>query len=71
MCVSHSVMSNSAIPWTEAHQAPLSDWNSPVQNTGVGYHFLLQGIFSTQGSNPDVLHCREILHRLSHQGSIF
>ena len=35
-----------------------SPWNSPGQNTGVGSHFLLQGIFPTQGSNPGVLHCR-------------
>ena len=27
-------------------------WNSPSQNTGVDCHFLLQGIFPTQGSNP-------------------
>ena len=26
--------------------------NSPGQNTGVGSHFLFQGIFPTQGSNP-------------------
>ena len=26
-------------------------WNSPGKNTGVGCHFLLQGIFPTQGSN--------------------
>ena len=30
---------------------------------------LLQGIFSTQGSKPGLLHCRQILHYLSHQGS--
>ena len=35
-----------------------SPWNSPGQHTGVGSHFLLQGIFSTQGSNPGLLHCR-------------
>ena len=29
-----------------------SVWNSPGKNTGVGCHFLLQGIFLTQGSNP-------------------
>ena len=29
-----------------------SPWNSPGQNTGVGSHSLLQGIFPTQGSNP-------------------
>ena len=38
-------------------------------NTGVGCHFLLQGIFLTQGLNPGLLHCRQILFHLSHQGS--
>ena len=37
--------------WTVAHQAPLSR-GFPGKNTGVGCHFLLQGIFLTQGSNP-------------------
>ena len=36
-------------------------WNSP-KNTRVGCHSLLQGIFLTQGSNPGLLHCRQILH---------
>ena len=31
-------------------------WNFPGKNTGVGCHFLLQGIFLTQGSNPCLLH---------------
>ena len=44
-------------------------WNSPGQNTGVDCHFLLQGIFPTQGSNPGLLHCRQILYQLSHKGS--
>ena len=35
------------------------------KNTGVGCHFLLQGIFLTQGSNPGLLHCRQILYHLS------
>ena len=35
----------------------------------MGCHFLLQGIFPTQGSNPDLLHCRQILYSLSHQRS--
>ena len=26
--------------------------DSPAKNTGVGCHFLLQGVFLTQGSNP-------------------
>ena len=42
--------------------------DSPGKNTGVGSLSLLQGIFLTQGSNPGLLHCRQILHRLSHQG---
>ena len=33
----------------------LCPWNSPGQNTGVGSHSLLQGIFPTQGLNPDSL----------------
>ena len=46
-----------------------SPWNSPGQNTGVGSHSLLQGIVLTQGSNPGLPHCRQILYQLSHQGS--
>ena len=34
----------------------LYPWGSPGKNTGVGCHFLLQGIFLTQGSNPGLLH---------------
>ena len=44
-----------------------SPWNSPGQNTGVGSHSLLQGIFPTQGSNPGLPHHRQILHQLSHK----
>ena len=32
-------------------------------------HSLLQGIYSIQGSNPHILHCRWILYQLSHEGS--
>ena len=39
------------------------------QDTGVGCHFLLQGIFPTQGSNQGLLQCRQILYRLSYKGS--
>ena len=46
-----------------------SPWNSPGQNTGAGGLSLLQGIFPTQGSNPGLLHYRQILYRLSHKGS--
>ena len=41
----------------------------PGKNTGVGCHFLLQGIFPTQGQNPGLLHCRWIFYHLSHQRS--
>ena len=43
--------------------------NSPGQNTGVGSLSLLQGIFPTQGLNPGLPHCRQILYQLSQQGS--
>ena len=46
-----------------------SPWNSPGQNTGVGSHSLLQGIFPTQGLNSGLQHCRQILYQLSHKGS--
>ena len=55
-----------APPQTVAHQASLSMGFSR-QNTGVGCHSLLQGIFPTQGSNLGFLHYRQILYYLSHQ----
>ena len=42
-------------------QARILEW--------VGSHSLLQGIFTTQGSNPGLLHCKRILYQLNHQGS--
>ena len=41
----------------------------PDKNTEVGCHAILQGIFPTKGLNPGLLHCRQILYHLSHQGS--
>ena len=41
----------------------------PGKSTGAGYHFLLQGIFLTQGLNPGLPHCRQTLCHLSHEGS--
>ena len=58
-----------ATPWTMALSL-LCPWNSPGRNTGVDCHFLLQRIFLTQGSNLSLLHCRQILYHLSHQGMI-
>ena len=46
-----------------------SPWTSPGQNTGVGSLSLLQRIFPTQGSNPGLPHCRQILYQQSHKGS--
>ena len=46
-----------------------SPWNSLGQNTGVGSLSLLQQIFLTQDLNQGLLHCRQILYQLSHQGS--
>ena len=65
--VRHSVVSNSATPWTLPTWF-LCPWNSPGKNTGVGCHFLLQRIFTIQGSNPGLLHRRQIFYHLSHQG---
>ena len=48
----------------------LCPWDSPGKNTGVGCHFLLQGIFPTQGLNLGLLQCRKILYWLSYQGSL-
>ena len=68
----------SATPWTAAFHAPLSMgfsrqeyWSGvPLPSlTGVGSLSLLQGIFLTQGLNPGLLHCGQILYQLSHQGS--
>ena len=43
--------------------------DSPGNNTGVGCHALLLGIFPTQGLNPGLRHCRKILYCPSQQGS--
>ena len=40
-----------------------------ILNTGVVCHVLLQGIFLTQGLNLGLLHSRQILYQLSHQGN--
>ena len=44
--------------------------DSPRENTAVGCHVLLQGIFPTERSNPGLPHCRWILHQLSHETSL-
>ena len=66
--VSCSVVSDSLGPHGMLLTGLLCPWNFPGKNTEVGCHFLLQGIFLTQGLNPGLLHCKQILDRLSHQG---
>ena len=55
-----------ATPWTVARQAPLT-MDFPGKITGVGCHFLLQGIFLTQGLNLCLLHWHVNSLLLSHQ----
>ena len=62
---SHSVVSDSLRPCGLYLSRLLCPRESPG-NTGVGFYFLLQGIFPTQGSNSCLLHlllCRQILYR--------
>ena len=61
---SRSVVSDSLRP-----HGLYSPWDSPGQNTGVGSLSLFQGIFPTQGSNPGLPHCGQILYHLSLQGN--
>ena len=67
----YSVKSNSLRPHglQPPHPRLLCPWDSPGKNTGVGCHFLLQGILLTQESNLGLLHCRQILYQRSHWGS--
>ena len=58
-----------ATPWTVACTRLLRPWDFLGKSTGVCCHFLLQGIFPTQGLNPGLPHCRQTLYRLSHRGS--
>ena len=55
------------IPWS--HAGLLCPCNSPGKNTEVDCHALVQKIFPTQGSNPGLQHCGQILYYLSYQGS--
>ena len=55
-----SVVSNSLRPHELWPSRLLCPWDFPGKNTGVGCHFLLQGIFLTQGLNSGLLHCRQI-----------
>ena len=59
----------SVVSYSSQPHGLYSPWNSPGQNSGVGSLRRLQGIFPTQGMNPGLPHCRQILYQLSHRGS--
>ena len=67
--LSRLVMSNSLQPRGLQPTRLLCPWKFSGKNTGVDCHALLQGIFPTQGLNPGLSHCRQILYHLNHQGS--
>ena len=60
-------MSDSLWPHGLSPARLLHPGDFPGKNTGVDCHFLFQGIFLTQGSNPGFPYCRQTLYHLSHQ----
>ena len=65
----HSVVPNSKKPHGLQPTRLFRPWDFLGKDTGVGCHFLLQGIFPTQGSNLGLLHCSQILYWLSYKGN--
>ena len=73
MCSDVQVMSASLQPHGVQPARLLCPWNFPGKNTGVGCHFLLQGVFPTQGSSPhllSLLHWWEDFLPLHHLGNL-
>ena len=71
VCIfSHESESHSVAPNSLGPHGLCTSWNSLGQNTTVGSLSFLQGIFPTQGSNPGLLHCRQILYHLSYKGNL-
>ena len=68
VCMLSHVWTLFATPWTVALQAPLSMVFSKQEYWSC--HFLLHGIFPTQGSNPCLMHWQVDSLPLSHQGSL-
>ena len=64
-CVSHSGGSNSLQPHRLQCARLLCPWDSPDKR--MACHFLLQRIFPLPGMNPGLLHCWQILYRLSYR----
>ena len=69
VCVSHSVTFDSLQHHELEPTRLLCPCDFPGKHTGVGCHSLFQGIFLMQGSNPGLLHYRQILYSLTHQRS--
>ena len=78
ICVKREMNPTAAIPTAththththiHTHTRLRRPWDFPGKNTGVGCHFLLQRTFPTQGLNLGLLHCRQMLYHLNHQGS--
>ena len=71
MCVlTRSVVSDFCDPINCSPPGSSVHGGSPGKDMGLGCHFLLQWIFLTQESNRGLLHCRQILYQLSHEGSL-
>ena len=68
-CLCSAMSDSFTTPWTVAARL-LCPWDFPGKNTGVGCHFLLQGIFPTQGSSQSLLHWQADSLPLSHQGAL-
>ena len=66
----HSVVSYSLRPHGLWPTRLLCPWDFSGKSSGVGCHFLLHGIFLTQGSNPGLPNCRQMLYHVKHQGSL-
>ena len=73
LCIAAQSCQTVCDPWTVAHQAPLSMgfsrqeyWSGWPRPPWAGWG---GGVFPTQGSSLGLLHCRQILYLLSHQGS--
>ena len=67
---SRSVVLGSLRPHELGPTRILHPWDFPGKSIGAGCHFLLQGIFLTQGLNSGLPHCRQMLYHLSHQATI-
>ena len=69
LLLSHWVTSDSLRPHGLSPTRLLRPWGFPGKYTGVGCHFLLQGLIPTQGLNLCLLHWQVDSLPLSHQGS--